>query len=190
MCLDFFSALFDPCFAMDTFRSTHIDRSNSLPPRSDSSRADLVVERPLTRLVDLPHRPPVYYDQELSSRQNGLQYRATTLSQSITSHPAGFRLNSTPLEAGRGNLDIGLNSDRAHSQHTLSSRQRAVNHELPRSISPSTDRPTMRLVSAVRWAHCKTNNRMRSAVAVSFDPRMEMGVPRSTYTWHSMQFLL
>lgn len=131
----------------------------------------MVVERPLARPVDLPHRPPIYYDQELPSRQNGLQYRATALSQSITSHPSGFRLNPTPLEPGRGDLDIGLNSDRAHSQHAPPSRQQVANHERPRSISPPTGRPTM------------------SAVAVSFDPRMEMGVPRSTYSWHSISGL-
>ncbi|KAI0404997.1 hypothetical protein F4802DRAFT_209927 [Xylaria palmicola] len=153
---------------MDSFRSAHVERSNSLHPRSDISRADLVVERPLTRPVGSPSRSHLYHDQEISSRKISLQSQATPYYQSVTSHPADLGLNSSVLEHSRGDLDIGSSGDRTQSHSTLSLRQQEANHELPRFISTPIGRTNM------------------STVAVPFDPRMEMGVPRSTYTWHSI----
>ncbi|KAI0549112.1 hypothetical protein F4679DRAFT_280436 [Xylaria curta] len=153
---------------MDSFRSTHVERSNSLPPRSDISCADLVVARPLTRPIGSPSNSHIYYEQEISSRKIVPQSRATPYAQDVTSHPTSLELSSSRLEHSRGEFDIGLASDRTYSQGTSSIRQEASGHEFPRSISPPTGPSTM------------------SAVAVSFDPRMEMGVPRSTYGWHSM----
>ncbi|KAI0815512.1 hypothetical protein GGR55DRAFT_349904 [Xylaria sp. FL0064] len=153
---------------MDSFRSTDIERSNSLPPRSDISRADLVVERPLIRPVASPNRSHVYYDQELSSHKLSLPSQSPPYSQGVTSHPVDLGLNSSLLGHSRGDFGIGSSSDRAQSQGIASARQEEEHQELARSIPASIGRPTM------------------SAVAVSFDPRMEMGVPRSTYTWHSL----
>ncbi|GAW10941.1 hypothetical protein ANO14919_002790 [Xylariales sp. No.14919] len=157
---------------MDSFRSTDIERSNSLPPRSDISRADLVVERPLIRPVDSPSQSHVYYDQEIPSRKIGLQSQTTPYSQDVTNRPVDLGLNSSLLEHSRGDLGIGSTGDRTQTQDVTSFRpsfrQEEENQELGRSIPPLIGRPTM------------------SAVAVSFDPRMEMGVPRSTYTWHSL----
>ncbi|KAI0908431.1 hypothetical protein F4823DRAFT_491336 [Ustulina deusta] len=151
---------------MDSFRSTHVEHSNSLPPRSDSSRADLVVERPLIRPVESPSRSHVYYDQELASHKINLPSQTAPYSQGVTSHPVHLGLNSSLLEHSRGDFGIGSSGDRAQYPGITSVRQEEESQELVRSIPPS--RPTM------------------SAVAVSFDPRMEMGVPRSTYTWHSL----
>ncbi|KAI1352226.1 hypothetical protein F5Y01DRAFT_324421 [Xylaria sp. FL0043] len=152
---------------MDSLRSTDIERSNSLPPRSDISRADLVVERPLIRPVASPNRSHVYYDQELSHKLN-LPSQTSPYSQGVTSHPVDLGLNSSLLEHSRGDFGIGSSNDRVQSQGITSVREEEENQELARSIPASIGRPTM------------------SAVAVSFDPRMEMGVPRSTYTWHSL----
>ncbi|KAI3332298.1 hypothetical protein HD806DRAFT_188888 [Xylariaceae sp. AK1471] len=113
----------------------------------------------------------VYHDQQRSSRNTSLQSQISPYSQGVTSHPTDQGFNSTLLQQPRGDLDIGLDSDRAQSQGASSVRQRVASDELTRTITaaPSlTRRPTM------------------SAVAVSYDPRMEMGVPRSTYTWHSL----
>ncbi|TRX98933.1 hypothetical protein FHL15_000275 [Xylaria flabelliformis] len=106
--------------------------------------------------------------QEISSRKIVPQSRTIPYAQDVTSHPTTLDLNSSRLEHSRGEFDIGLASDRTYSQGTSSLRQEASGHEFSRPISPPTGPPTM------------------SAVAVSFDPRMEMGVPRSTYGWHSM----
>ncbi|KAI0444794.1 hypothetical protein F4803DRAFT_228820 [Xylaria telfairii] len=119
------------------------------------------------RPVDSLNRSHVYYEQEIASRKISSQYRAAPYSQDVTSHPVHLGLNSSLLEHSRSDFDIGLGGDRTQPQGT-SIRQEETGHELPRSISPPAGPPTM------------------SAVAVSFDPRMEMGVPRSTYTWHSM----
>ncbi|RYC61403.1 hypothetical protein CHU98_g4818 [Xylaria longipes] len=155
---------------MDSFRSTHVEQSNPLPPRSDISCADLVVARPLIRSIGSRSRSHVYYEQEISSRTFSPQSRATSYPQDITSHPTDLGLNSLS-EHSRGELDIGLGGDRTQSRGTSSIRQEAATHEHSRSISPPIGSPAM------------------SAVAVSFDPRMEMGVPRSTYGWHSISGL-
>ncbi|KAI1200882.1 hypothetical protein F5X97DRAFT_331821 [Nemania serpens] len=133
---------------MDSFRSTHVEHSNSLLPRSDSSRIDLVRH--------------VYYDQETPSHRIGPPPQtARYSSQDVTSHPADLRLNHPLLEHSRGDLNIRRSDDQTQPQGT-----------------PSVERPTMRLVNA-----------RNSAVAVSFDPRMDMGVPRSTYTWSGIHGL-
>ncbi|KAI0506232.1 hypothetical protein F5B22DRAFT_624717 [Xylaria bambusicola] len=151
---------------MDAFRSTHVERSNSQPPRSDISRADLVVERPLIRPTDSPSRSHVYYDQQLPPYKNSLPAQAP-YSQGVTSHPIELGLNSSLLGNSRGEFGIGSSDDQAQSQGIASLREEE-NRELSKSFPSSVGGSTM------------------SAVAVSFDPRMEMGVPRSTYTWHSL----
>lgn len=131
-----------------------------------------MVERPLIRPIDSPNWSHVYYDPEISSsRKVNLQSQAVHYSQDVTSHPADLRLNPSLLEHSRGDLDIRLSGERAQSQGTPSVQREAEVHELPRSTKPLIGRPTM------------------SAVAVSYDPRMEMGVPRSTYTWHGIHAL-
>ncbi|KAI1302194.1 hypothetical protein F5Y03DRAFT_211707 [Xylaria venustula] len=153
---------------MDPFRSAHVERSNSLPPRSDINSADLVVERPLIRPVDSPNRSHVYYDQELPSHKVNIPSQASIYSQGVTSHPVDLSLNSSLLEHSRGDFDIGSSGNRAQSQGIATIRPEEESQGLARSIPTTIGKPTM------------------SAVAVSFDPRMEMGVPRSTYTWHSL----
>ncbi|KAI1128254.1 hypothetical protein F5Y10DRAFT_178362 [Nemania abortiva] len=156
---------------MDSFRSKHVERSNSLPPRSDSSRADLVVEKPLIRPVDSPSWSHVYYDQEISSHKIGLQTQPAHYSQDVTSHPADLRLNPSFLEHSRGGLDTRLSGDRPQPQGALLVQQEAEVHQFSSSTPPPEGKSTM------------------SAVAVPFDPRMDMGVPRSTYGWHSIHGL-
>ncbi|KAI0490111.1 hypothetical protein F4859DRAFT_509685 [Xylaria cf. heliscus] len=154
---------------MDSFRSTHVERSNSLPPRSNASCADLVVARPLIRPIGSPSRSHIYYEQEISSRKSSSQSRVTPYPQDVTSHPPDLGLNSSLLEHSRSDLDIGLGGGRTQFQGTSSIRLEAARHEYQRSISPPVIPSTM------------------SAVAISYDPRMEMGVPRSSYTpWHSI----
>ncbi|KAI0536461.1 hypothetical protein GGR58DRAFT_391901 [Xylaria digitata] len=153
---------------MDPFRSTHVERSNSLPPRSDITCADLVVERPLIRSIDSPSQSHLYYGQEIPSRKINLQSQTTPYSRDVASHSVGLGLNSSILEDSRGNLGIGSSGDRTQAQDISSFQQEEESREFPRSIPPSIGRPTM------------------SAVAVSFDPRMEMGVPRSNYAWHTL----
>ncbi|KAJ3578948.1 hypothetical protein NPX13_g1615 [Xylaria arbuscula] len=153
---------------MDPLRSSHIERSNSLPPRSDLSREDSVIERPLIRPVDSPGRSHIYYDQQLLSHKSGLPSQTTPYSQGVTSHPIRLGLNPSHLEHSRGDLDIRSSDERAQSQSVALVRREEENQELSRSLPSTVGRPNM------------------SAVAVSFDPRMEMGVPRSTYTWHSL----
>lgn len=115
---------------MDSFRSTHVEHSNSLLPRSDSSRIDLVVERPLIRSIDSSSQRHVYYDQETPSHRIGPPPQtARYSSQDVTSHPADLRLNHPLLEHSRGDLNIRRSDDQTQPQGT-----------------PSVERPTMRLV--------------------------------------------
>lgn len=121
---------------------------------SDSSRIDLVVERPLIRSNDLSSGPHVFFDQGAPLHKFGLLSQTARYSQNVTSHPTDLRLKQSLFEHSRGDLYIRLGADERQQQGT----------------SPA-GRTTM------------------SAVAVSFDPRMDMGVPRSTYTWSGMHGL-
>ncbi|KAI1170763.1 hypothetical protein F4777DRAFT_594634 [Nemania sp. FL0916] len=148
---------------MDSFRSSHIENSNSLPPRSDITRADLVVERPLIRPSHSSSPSQVYHNRETPSRKFSLQPRITHCSQDVINYPARPLLNSSIPEYSH--------NDQTQSQDRLSARQEVVTQEFLKTTPPTIEKPTM------------------SAVAVSFDPRMEMGVPRSTYTWHGIHGL-
>jgi hypothetical protein len=139
VCLEFSLEFSRPCFKMDSFRPTHVEPSNSLPPRSDSIRADLVVERPLIRSVHSPNRSHVYYDQDISSHKISPLPQIAHYSQGITSHPASPHLNSSLAEYSR--------SDQTQSQDTLSTRREVDVHEPSRPTQPTTGKKKMRLVS-------------------------------------------
>lgn len=145
----FFFAVFNRvCLAMDSFRSSHVEHSYSHPPRSDSSGADLVVERPLIRPVDFLGRPQIYNEPETSSSKISLESQFSSHSQNVTSHPVGLGPNSFS-ERTRGDVDIGFGGDRAQNQGAPSVLQRVAGHELPRphsTILSPRPRPTMRFV--------------------------------------------
>ncbi|KAI8630572.1 hypothetical protein F5Y19DRAFT_483896 [Xylariaceae sp. FL1651] len=154
---------------MDSFRYTHIEHSNSHPPRPDLSGADLVVERPLIRPVDSSSRPYLHHKGELSARKNSPQSRTGSFRQNVTSYPANLIPRLSGLEQPDGDLEFRLDDNRARSRGISSAvQQGGSSHELPislQAVPPSISRPNM------------------SAVAVSFDPRMDMGIPRSSYAW-------
>ncbi|KAI1816463.1 hypothetical protein GGS20DRAFT_583433 [Poronia punctata] len=155
---------------MDSFRSSHVEHPYSHPARSDSNSADLVLERPLIRPNDSRGRPQIYHELDISSRKINLESQYGSQSQNITSHPVGLGLQSYSDRA-RGDFDIGLGGERGQNQGASPGLQGVSGQDVPRS-NPTILSPRPRSTM--------------SAVAVPYDPRMEMGVPRSTYTWHSL----
>ncbi|KAI2628319.1 hypothetical protein GGS21DRAFT_492640 [Xylaria nigripes] len=147
---------------MNSFRSTYVEHSNSLPPRSNISRADLVVGRSFQGPVSSQGQSRIYHDREILSRNLAPSPQVTCYSHSVARHTADQAPDSSLPKYRGGN--------QAQSQGVSSIRQEVASHEIPRSIPDLSGKTTM------------------SAVAVSYDPRMEMGAPRSTYAWHNAPF--
>ncbi|KAI6088005.1 hypothetical protein F4821DRAFT_258462 [Hypoxylon rubiginosum] len=106
-------------------------------------------------LIDSPHhRPASSQETQPPSYINHLSHRPATFTRNHTSYP------SLPSQ---GALDSEWSERQAQSQGTPLLR-----------IDPARDSSSPSQPPA-------TSN--MSTVAVAFDPRMEMGIPRSSYTW-------
>ncbi|KAI1386195.1 uncharacterized protein F4822DRAFT_444681 [Hypoxylon trugodes] len=128
-----------------------------LPRSRDSSPSSTTGGFRNLDITDSPHsRPASSQGTQPPPYINRVPHRSTPFLPSHTSHP------TLPSQ---GPLDTEWSQRQAQSQNTPSLR-----------VNPARDSHSS---SSLPPPHTST----MSTVAVAFDPRMEMGIPRSSYTW-------
>ncbi|KAI1379404.1 hypothetical protein F4677DRAFT_408902 [Hypoxylon crocopeplum] len=162
MCVSFLPAVFNQTHFFTTMnRHSRLERQSEDPSYSHLSRsrasstASTIGGFRNLDLTDSPHsRPASSQEPQPPSYISHFSHRSATFLPSHTSYP------SLPSQ---GALDVEWSERQSQSQNTPLLRVDPV-----RDCSPS-------LSSAATST--------MSTVAVAFDPRMEMGIPRSSFTW-------
>ncbi|KAI1324978.1 hypothetical protein F5Y16DRAFT_379336 [Xylariaceae sp. FL0255] len=153
---------------MDSFRSDQIEQSNSFHPRSVVDSVNTVLQRQLLHPTDAPDTHHRQYIREPSFQTASPQFRLDSFTRGSTNYPTTL---APLLEQAGGISDVEIGNEQIQSGHRPQLEQGLTGRTLPRSI-PSLSPPNL--------------SKNMSAATVSYDPRMDMGIPRSSYSWSGL----